>query len=421
MILAGLPAMVALAGIAVWVLLSTGPDSAQLDAIRTGGTLGVGLGGAVALWLAVRRQRSAELDLVQKHESHRLAEQVASDNRAYQLRTVEDAREDALARRVTEQYGKAVDQLGSERAPVRLGGLYALERLGQDHADPRLRQMIADVTCAYLRMPADGSVEEAQVRRTAQQIIANHSRPGDDRQWPGLQLDLTGAQLDQADFDHCHFDQILFTRTTFTGIASFAGTLFATRAGFIGAQFQGAADLSGAKFAEEADFRGAECSDTADFSSARFAGARFDSAIFGEAKFDHAQFFGATSFTSTQFAGRATFRQTEFRTSVTFENAKFQNDVSLHGARFADLTSFAWAVFRRYAGFRETVFSVRASFADAQFGHDVDFDAADCPGGADLSRAQARVDHAVAVLHRWPPGWTAGDPENGWAPLIPDR
>jgi hypothetical protein len=53
--------------------------------------------------------------------------------------------------RITELYTKAVEQLGSEKAPVRLGGLYALERLAQDNKEHR--QTIVNVICAYLRMP----------------------------------------------------------------------------------------------------------------------------------------------------------------------------------------------------------------------------------------------------------------------------
>jgi len=59
--------------------------------------------------------------------------------------------QDAAQRRITELYTKAVEQLGSDKAPVRLGGLYALERLGQDN--PSQRQTIVNVICAYLRMP----------------------------------------------------------------------------------------------------------------------------------------------------------------------------------------------------------------------------------------------------------------------------
>jgi hypothetical protein len=52
---------------------------------------------------------------------------------------------------VTELYTKAADQLGSDKAPVRLAGLYALERLAQDN--PSQRQTIVNVICAYLQMP----------------------------------------------------------------------------------------------------------------------------------------------------------------------------------------------------------------------------------------------------------------------------
>ena len=61
-------------------------------------------------------------------------------NRAEQDRTYE-----------RELYAEAVEQLGHEKAPVRLGALYSLLRLAQD--DPERRQTIVNVTCAYLRMP----------------------------------------------------------------------------------------------------------------------------------------------------------------------------------------------------------------------------------------------------------------------------
>ena len=58
---------------------------------------------------------------------------------------------DATERRITELYANAVAQLVSDEAPVRSGGLYALERLAQDC--PERRQVIVNVICAYLRMP----------------------------------------------------------------------------------------------------------------------------------------------------------------------------------------------------------------------------------------------------------------------------
>ena len=49
------------------------------------------------------------------------------------------------------QIAQAADQLGSDQAPVRLAGLYALERLA--HSTVEHRQTMVDVICAYLRMP----------------------------------------------------------------------------------------------------------------------------------------------------------------------------------------------------------------------------------------------------------------------------
>ena len=112
-----------------WWLLGiagTSDPSVQIDAIRTGLSAAVGTGGAFALLLAFRRQRSTEVSAVH---------------------TITDATE----RRVTELYTKAADQLGSDKAPVRLAGLYALERLAQDN--PSQRQTIVNVICAYLQMP----------------------------------------------------------------------------------------------------------------------------------------------------------------------------------------------------------------------------------------------------------------------------
>jgi hypothetical protein len=104
----------------------TDQANAKLDAVRTGLTAGAGAGAAVGLMLAFRRQHHQEITTA------------LNDH-------------DATERRITELYTKAVEQLGSDKAPVRLGGLYALERLAQDNRTQR--QTIVNVICAYLRMP----------------------------------------------------------------------------------------------------------------------------------------------------------------------------------------------------------------------------------------------------------------------------
>jgi hypothetical protein len=116
------------AGLAVvlWLVgqadqVPAGKDRAALraDAVKTGTTIALGTGGAAYLLLAYRRQRLEEVD--------------------------------TRERRITELFTKAVEELGHEKAPVRLGALYSLERLAQN--DPEHQHTVIDVFCAYLRMP----------------------------------------------------------------------------------------------------------------------------------------------------------------------------------------------------------------------------------------------------------------------------
>ena len=50
---------------------------------------------------------------------------------------------------ITDRYTKAVDQLGSTKLDIRLGGIYALERLASD--SPRDDRTVYDVLCAFVR------------------------------------------------------------------------------------------------------------------------------------------------------------------------------------------------------------------------------------------------------------------------------
>ncbi|HEX8864800.1 MAG TPA: pentapeptide repeat-containing protein [Lentzea sp.] len=210
-------------------------DQAHLDAVRTAGTIVVGTGGAVALLLAARRQRSAELTL--KHQQD----------------TARQAEHDAIERRITELYTKAADQLGSDKAPVRLAGLYALERLGVANADQRLT--IVNVICAYLRMPFADDREEAQVRITALRILHAHRR--DDQHWWDVKIDLdganlTGSRLPRSKFAWATFEGADLSRVDFTG--SDLSNADLTHAQLVDADFTGV-DLSGARL-DHADLTG---------------------------------------------------------------------------------------------------------------------------------------------------------------------
>lgn len=268
----------------------------QIDLIKTGLAIGAGTGGAVGLVLAGRRQWSTE-------QAHRVAEQSAAD-----------ARHDATERRITDLYSKAADQLGSDKAAVRLAGLYSLERLAQD--TPALRQTVVNLLCAYLRMPSEvSSDQEIEVRGTIQRIFSVHLRLPDgratrERFWPDIDLDLTGAELHFFDLFGARLRHGSFGGVTFSGWTRFDNAEFTGSAIFGGARFVQSATFRSARFGAEARFRGAEFSGPANFEAAVFDGP----ALFGgrrDGQPDGAVFRAVVTFTGATFAQSPVFEHVE--------------------------------------------------------------------------------------------------------------
>ena len=322
--------LVLVAGGIGWPLLAV--YGLGLEAIRTVGTIVLGAGGAVGLLLAARRQQTAEQDLVEKrrdlaHKEHvqRHSEAVAADNLSHQQRLSALTEADAAERRITELYTKAVEQLGSDKAPVRLGGLYALERLAQNTRSQR--PTVVNVLCAYLRMPVVPADQERHVRIAAQRILAQHLRQDApaDAFWPDTDLDLIGATLLDFRFDHCRVRSAQFTGATFDGDANFGGTVFLERAEFDRTTFHGEARFSEATFAEEARFR-----------TVRFlAAARFRATAFrGDARFTGARFHGNVWLGDAVFHSGVWFTQTHFGQDIRFDGAVFEGNARFHDATF---------------------------------------------------------------------------------------
>ncbi|ROP37423.1 pentapeptide repeat-containing protein [Saccharothrix texasensis] len=382
--------------------------TAQLDALKLAASIVVGGGGLFALYLAVRRQRTQEMELDARHaelaqrdrvQAH--VEQVADTNRLHAERVADDARVHAEAQRITELYAKSAEQLGSEKAPVRLAGLYALERLAQDN--PHQRQTVVNVLCAYLRMPytlpgdppaedADEQtraryaerVQEREVRLTAQRILAAHLRiprgystPKIETFWPHIDLDLTGATLVNFDLSECELHD-----------ASFVGALFVGEAKFTNAEFVKSVEFNGAAFFGNAGFDGAKFGGYARFGQVRFGGiAAFGGAQFGaSAWFDGATFVGCSQFERAKFTSTAGFDDVVFVETAGFRDVAFNEDAHFYKAVFVGSVAddgFLW-------------FHGTAWFNGAKFAGDVVFD-------------EAVIGHKMPDPSYWPDGWRPTD------------
>ncbi|MBB2749205.1 UNVERIFIED_ORG: uncharacterized protein YjbI with pentapeptide repeats [Microbispora rosea subsp. rosea] len=360
-----LPAVLLVGGTvaaAIWWLLTGLPaappgqaGSARGEALRTALAAGAGVGAAITLALSFRRQRHQEI--ITALTTH-----------------------DATERRVTELYTKAAEQLGHDKAAVRLAGLYALERLAQ--GNPGHRQTIVNVICAYLRMPntppwspgprwsassapgpwqaaapadPDRTLEgERQVRLTAQSILAEHLRderrpdqranlPAPPRHWPGMRIDLTGATLIDLDLSEAHLVEAQFDGATFTGDSSFHGATFTGQAQFDGATFTGDTWFFGATFTGDAAFSRATFNGAADFEGAIFT---------GEAVFYRATFSGNARFSEASFTDYALFPEVTFRGNAWFDDAAFTEFARFDGATFTGDAVFDGATVAEFAGSR---------------------------------------------------------------------
>lgn len=396
------------------VLPVSGRPVPRVEVVRISLLVAAGVGGAVALVVAYRRQRDIEQG------------------------------------RFIERFGSAAHQLAEEDPAIRLAGAYAMAGVANEMSGLE-RQQCIDVLCGYLRLPylperganhqhalirrhpagADRTEDERhfrfrqndkEVRQTIVRIIARHLQPGAGTSWSDLDYDFTGAHLESADFSEVVFRgaNVSFRGATFSGeLASFEQATFSgglttferatfggERTMFDAATFSGANTwFSGATFSgglttfDRATFNGGDTwFDEATFSggNASFNGATFSG---GLVTFDGATFSGKrTSFDRATFSGEDIwFSGAKFRGVVTsFEGATFSGelttfdeatfsgkDASFGGATFSGAhtwfsgakfsgadTSFEGTTYSgKYASFEKATFSgLRISFQNAIFG-----------------------------------------------------
>ncbi|MEX2985687.1 pentapeptide repeat-containing protein [Streptomyces sp. C36] len=283
--------------------ISADREKQRVEVVRTGLAAGAGAGAALTVLLAFRRQHHHE-------------------------QATRNLEKDADERRITELFTKAVEQLGSSQAPVRMGALYSLERVGRFAPDHR--QTVMNVVCAYLRMPytpppeisSDGTAsrrvarpidalrshlkrksisevrQELEVRVTAQRILAQHLQPGE-KFWERMHVNLSNATLVDFTMHEARVTVAHFSNTTFIGTAFFRDTVFGNAAFFMDATFGGAAHFGGAKFGTDPLTEGGVYRKGAFFDRTLFSGyANFRDAIFKRATFTECTFGSLVEFSS---------------------------------------------------------------------------------------------------------------------------
>jgi uncharacterized protein YjbI with pentapeptide repeats len=240
---------------------------------------------------------------------------------------------------ITDRYTKAIEQLGAtkeENKPnveVRLGAIYALERIAQD--SPRDHWTIMEVLTAYVRQnapapeqtPTKEENEKAIAKGPAKEIqailtVLGRRRRDHRREIEGQWLDLRYSDLRGANFDTAHMEG-----TSFEGAHLYGSTFDGAhleRANFFEAHAEWA--IFARAHVEDANFAGAQLENTyfgtAHLKDTNFYNAHLDSACFHFAHFERTWFEGA-HIERAEFRDAVGLTVNEILTSIGWEKAKF--------------------------------------------------------------------------------------------------
>ena len=362
-----------------------------------------------------RTKANADINAALKNQEHQtkvLKEQIRQfDDNAFKERKAE--------RR--ERYTKAVEQLGDEKAPIRMGGVYTLVGLVDEWLeekslsdDERFKegQVIINNLCAYIRSPftlashydelsQDSPTPEGIYKDKKEKFYADkatldsetdvrlsiikeiHDRiQGPDKNTPGawsdFEYDFSGSTFFYPiDLTNSYYAKpINFSGSTYKGWANFSGSTYQSRADFTGSTYQGGADFrnstyqGGADFRnstyqDEADFTGSTYQDEADFRDSTYqAGADFTGSTYQWADFTGSTYQWA-DFSDSTYQGRVDFRDSTYQGWADFTGSTYQGRVD-----FRDSTYQGWADFSDSTYENETNFSGSIFYQETYFGED---------------------------------------------------
>ena len=299
-----------------------------------------------------------------------------------------------------ERYTKAVEQLGDEKSPIRMGGVYTLVGLVDEWLEDesiekyedRLKEgkVIINNLCAYIRSPftlashynelsedapslegiykdkkeefyVDKAIldSEADVRLSIIKEIHDRIQDPDKNTpgaWSGFEYDFSGSTFFYPiDLTNSYYAKpINFSGSTYKGWADFCGSTYQALADFSRSTYQALADFSRSTYQGRVDFNGSTYQALADFRGSTYQGrVDFSGSIYqGGADFSGSIYQGGAYFTCSIYQGGAYFTCStytdwaDFRGSTYTDWAYFTGSTYQGGAYFTGSTYTGWADFR---------------------------------------------------------------------------
>ena len=359
-----------------------------------------------------RTKANADINAALKNQEHQtkvLKEQIRQfDENAFKERKAE--------RR--ERYTKAVEQLGDEKAPIRMGGVYTLVGLVDEWIeekslsdDERFKegQVIINNLCAYIRSPfalasyydelsedapsLEGSYKdkkeefyvdkaildsEADVRLSIIKEI--HDRiQGPDKNTPGawsdFEYDFSGSTFFYPiDLTNSYYAKpINFSGSTYKGGAYFTDSTYKGGANFIGSTYEKDVTFSTPIFRStyvgKADFRGSTYEGGAYFSRSTYEGGAY---------FSRSTYKDVADFGGSTYQGEANFDGSTYNTNVAaFNGSTYHGWVHFSGSTYQGQADFSYSTYHgwvyfsgstyQWAYFSDSIYQGQAVFSGSTY------------------------------------------------------
>ena len=350
-----------------------------------------------------------------------------------------------------ERYTKAVEQLGDEKAPIRMGGVYTLVGLIDewlkdefiDKYEERLKegQVIINNLCAYIRSPftlttrydelsedsptSDGVYKDNQqefytdkaefkaetdVRRSIIKEIHDRLQGPEENTpgtWSDFEYDFSGSTFFYpVDLINSYYKKSVnfcgsryYKEVNFSGSTYEKDIIFSTSdrhstyqdvADFHESTYQGGADFSDSTYEGEAIFRDSTYQDVADFHESTYK---------GEAYFSRSTYKGEAYFSLSTYKGRADFAGSTYHGRVDFAGSTYQyvifSTTSIFSTRqsiYQDMVIFSGSTYESNAIFIGSTYAKDVTFNTSDYQKAVNFNNSIYYGQANFSGSTYKGD-----------------------------
>ena len=306
-----------------------------------------------------------------------------------------------------ERYTKAVEQLGDEKAPVRMGGVYTLvglvdEWLEEENLSESERvkegQVIINNLCAYIRSPftlashydepsqdtptSEGTYKDREQEFYAEKAILDseadvrlgiikeiHNRLQGTEEilwgtWSSFEYNFSGSTF---------FYPVDLSSSYYLKSVNFSGSTYQNTADFSGSTYQNTASFGGSVYQSWAYFGGSVYQDWVNFGGSVYQGL---------AEFQDSTYKGWANFGGSTYKAETKFNDSLYGSSVDFSNSTYYDQVDFHGyglgsghkgVIYIGTVNFSHSVYLGTPVFGPSTYESEAIFSNSIYSEPVNF------------------------------------------------